>query len=114
MISGNLQDEYDPQAWIDNIGTAGTHPTFFLNEPRSLSKFAGAGAHHLNGIAERSIWMVISIARAMMMHSAIHWPEVSDPSLWPMAVQHAALYAIEYLILTLVYVPLIFSTGTLD
>jgi hypothetical protein len=25
-----------------------------------------------------------------MMHCAIHWPEVSDPSLWPMAVQHAA------------------------
>jgi hypothetical protein len=34
---------------------------------------------------------VISIVRTMMMHAAIHWPEVSDPSLWPMAVQHAAL-----------------------
>ena len=26
----------------------------------------------------------------MMIHAAIHWPEVADASLWPMAVQHAA------------------------
>jgi hypothetical protein len=26
----------------------------------------------------------------IMMHTAIHRPEMSDPSLWPMAVQHAA------------------------
>ena len=26
----------------------------------------------------------------MMIHAAIHWPEVSDASLWPMTVQHAA------------------------
>jgi hypothetical protein len=25
----------------------------------------------------------------MMLHSAIHWPDVADPCLWPMAVQHA-------------------------
>ena len=25
-----------------------------------------------------------------MLHSAIHWPEVSDPSLWPMVVQYAS------------------------
>ena len=31
----------------------------------------------------------MSIARTMMLHSAIHWPEVADPSLWPMAVQYA-------------------------
>ena len=31
----------------------------------------------------------MSIAITMMLHSAIHWPEVSDPSLWPMAVQYA-------------------------
>ena len=29
----------------------------------------------------------LSIARTMMLHSAIHWPEISDPSLWPMVVQ---------------------------
>ncbi|KAI2491272.1 hypothetical protein MHU86_23291 [Fragilaria crotonensis] len=31
----------------------------------------------------------MSIARTMMLHSAIHWPDVADASLWPMAVQHA-------------------------
>ena len=31
----------------------------------------------------------MSIARAMMLHAAIHWPEIADSSLWPMAVQHA-------------------------
>jgi len=25
----------------------------------------------------------------MMLHSAIHWPDVADPMLWPMAVRHA-------------------------
>jgi transposase InsO family protein len=60
-----------------------------LSKFEQVSKFAGAGAHHQNGMAERSIRTVISIARTMMMHAAIHWPEISDPSLWPMAVQHA-------------------------
>ena len=25
----------------------------------------------------------------MMLHAAIHWPELADPMLWPMAVSHA-------------------------
>jgi hypothetical protein len=29
------------------------------------------------------------IARTMMLHSAIHWPDVADACLWPMAVRHA-------------------------
>ena len=31
----------------------------------------------------------MSMARTMMLHASIHWPEMSDPSLWPMAVAHA-------------------------
>ena len=31
----------------------------------------------------------MSIARTMMLHAAIHWPDMADLSLWPMAVQHA-------------------------
>jgi hypothetical protein len=53
------------------------------------SKFAGVGAHHHNGVAERAIQTIMSIARTMMLHSAIHWPDVSDASLWPLAVDHA-------------------------
>ena len=52
-------------------------------------KFAGVGAHHHNGNVERAIQTVMLIARTMMLCSAIHWPDVADPMLWPMAVQHA-------------------------
>ena len=53
-------------------------------------RFAGVGAHHHNGNAERSIRTIMSIARTMMLHSVIHWPDVSDVTIWPMAVSHAA------------------------
>ena len=29
------------------------------------------------------------MAQTMLMHSSIHWPEISDPTMWPMAVRHA-------------------------
>ena len=29
------------------------------------------------------------IARTIMLHAAIHWPEVANAQLWPMAVEHA-------------------------
>jgi hypothetical protein len=51
--------------------------------------FAGTGAHHHNAIAEKNIQTIMAIARAMMLHSAVHWPEAADACLWPMAVQHA-------------------------
>ena len=51
--------------------------------------FAGVGAHHHNGVAERAIGTVMSMARTMMLHAAIRWPEVSDATLWPMAVDYA-------------------------
>jgi hypothetical protein len=31
----------------------------------------------------------MAIARTMMLHLAIHWPDVADPTLWPLAVKHA-------------------------
>jgi hypothetical protein len=31
----------------------------------------------------------MSIAWTMMLHSAVHWPDVADAALWPMAVTHA-------------------------
>ena len=32
---------------------------------------------------------VMSVARAMMLHAVMHWPDVVDATLWPMAVAHA-------------------------
>ena len=50
---------------------------------------SGVGAHHSNGIAEWNIHTVTSTARAMMHHMAIHWPEVADVTLWPLAILYA-------------------------
>ena len=80
-----------PQTYLsDNYKTFTSHEfTAKLKEFAQVSKLSGAGAHHHNGVAERNIRTIISIARTMMMHSAMHWPEVSDVELWPMAVKHA-------------------------
>jgi hypothetical protein len=54
-----------------------------------VTSFAGAGAHHHNGTAERAIQTIMNMSRTMMLHAAIHWPDVADSTLWPMAVAHA-------------------------
>ncbi|KAI2499350.1 hypothetical protein MHU86_15132 [Fragilaria crotonensis] len=51
--------------------------------------YCGTNAHHQNGIAERSIRTVSNMARAMLLHSAAHWKNGVDSSLWPMAVSYA-------------------------
>jgi GAG-pre-integrase domain len=56
---------------------------------KQIQRFAGVGAHHHNGIAERSIQTIMSMARTMMLHAAIRWPETADSALWPMAVDYA-------------------------
>ena len=80
-----------PQKYTSDNGSAFTSKGFsqHLADFKQIIKFAGAGAHHHNGIAERSIRTIMSIARTMMLHSAIHWPDVANASLWPMAVSHA-------------------------
>jgi hypothetical protein len=54
-----------------------------------IVRFDGVGAHHHNGNAERAIQTIMAIAQTMMLHTAIHWPDVADPTLWPLAVSHA-------------------------
>jgi Reverse transcriptase (RNA-dependent DNA polymerase)/GAG-pre-integrase domain len=56
---------------------------------RQVHSFAGVGAHHQNGVAERGIQTIMSMARTMMLHSAIKWPDTCDLTLWPMAVDYA-------------------------
>ena len=51
--------------------------------------FSGVGAHHQNGVAERAIQTVTSWARAMLLNSAIMWPDQFDLELWLFALQHA-------------------------
>ena len=51
--------------------------------------FVGAGAHHQNGNAETTFRTIMPFSRTMMLHPAIHWPDIADASLWTMAVAHA-------------------------
>jgi hypothetical protein len=60
-----------------------------LEAKRQSIKFSGVGAHHQNGIAERSIKTISYLARAMLIHSALRWPAKHDIELWPFALDHA-------------------------
>ena len=53
-------------------------------------KFSGVGAHHQNGVAERTIKTISSWARTMLLHATFHWPEQNHLTLWPYAFEHAA------------------------
>ena len=53
-------------------------------------RYSAVGAKWQNGIAENAIKIVSNKARTMMVHAAIHWPEVDDKSMWPFAVSYAA------------------------
>ena len=79
------------QKYLCDNGTAFTSNDFqkHLQSFHQHIRFAGVGAHHHNGHAERAISTIMSISRAMLIHSALHWPEVSDAALWPMCVAHA-------------------------
>ena len=56
---------------------------------QQFSQLAPPGSHHINGKAERSIRTMMAMARTMLLHSAIHWADQSDPTLWSLAVKHA-------------------------
>ena len=55
---------------------------------QQTTHYSGVGAHHQN-YAERNIQTVFNMARAMMLHFAIHWPQRAHPSLWPFALDQA-------------------------
>ena len=80
-----------PQKYLSDNGSVFTSREYMahLRHISQISRFAGVGAHHHNGVADWAIQTIMSIARTMMLHAAIHWPDMADPSLWPMAVQHA-------------------------
>ena len=56
----------------------------YVTELRELHQpigYCGVGAHHQNGIAERSIRTVSDIARSLILHAAMHWKDGIDSSL---------------------------------
>ena len=80
-----------PQKFVSDNGTSFVNEEFetHLKQFHQTIRHSAVGAHHSNGIAERGISSVLSIARAMMHHQAIHWPDVASVALWPLAVLHA-------------------------
>jgi hypothetical protein len=82
------------QSYLSDNGGSFTSATFteHLGTLKQVFKFAGVGAHHHNGHAERAIQMIMSIAWSMMLHSTVHWPDVANATLWPMAVTHTIFF----------------------
>ena len=51
--------------------------------------FSGVGAQHQNAAAERAIGVAQNVARAMLPHPRVCWPDEFDPSPWPFALSYA-------------------------
>ncbi|KAL7478510.1 hypothetical protein ACHAW6_004268 [Cyclotella cf. meneghiniana] len=49
----------------------------------------GVGAHHQNGVAERSIQTIANMARASMIHASLRWPDCPILDFWPLAMSYA-------------------------
>ena len=79
------------QSYLSDNGKAFTDKEYVaeLAAFKQVSHFAGVGAHHHNGVAERNIQTIMSMARTMMLHAAIRWCDTADTTLWPMAVDYA-------------------------
>ena len=79
-----------PQMYLSDNGSTFSSKEFanYLTDFRQVIFFAGLGAHHHNGIAKHSIQTLMFLSCAMMLHAAIHWPDMADTKLWPaMTVQ---------------------------
>jgi hypothetical protein len=71
---------FTSKLWTDSLLSA--------NQSQSLSD---VGAHHQNGVAERAIQTMPLMARSMLLHMAIYWPDQFSEDLWPLALDYAAL-----------------------
>ena len=54
-----------------------------------IQNCSAVGAHHQNGVAEANIGRVQRMARTMLLHLRLHWPDEFSPDLWPFALDYA-------------------------
>ena len=89
---------YEKEAWHDGVKIQAYHTDngvftskAFMEElirTNQRVRFSGSGAAHQNGVAERGILTVVSMARKMLLHAAMRNPGI-DPGHWPMAMDYA-------------------------
>ena len=65
----------------------------FMEDPLKKQQriiFSGAGDSHQNGAAYRTINTLVTMARNMLMHAALRFPEEKlSTDLWPTAMDYA-------------------------
>ena len=64
--------------WVDNC-----------HQSQQGLTFAGVGAHHANGKAERRIRELQELARTQLIHANRRWPQAISAHLWPYTLCHA-------------------------
>ena len=61
-----------------------------IDDAKQTIKYSGSHTGFQNGVAERAIQTIVSMARTMMLHAALRTPEKELSSdLWPMAMDYA-------------------------
>jgi len=74
----------------DNGRFADTIFQHHAQQAGQLISYAGVGSHHQNGIAEKKIGDLTSLARTILLHAHRNWPEAISLFLWPFALKYAA------------------------
>jgi GAG-pre-integrase domain len=75
--------------YADNVPFNSAEFKVELTSKGQTIDLSGVGAHHQNGVAERSIKTITSLARSMLLHMTFHWPFQADLQLWPFALEYA-------------------------
>ena len=69
---------FKARAWVEDC-----------HKKHQRTTYAGVGAHHQNGMAERRIRVLQDLARAQMTHASQRWPDAMSANLWPYAIRIA-------------------------
>ena len=56
---------------------------------KQILTYAGVGAHHQNGVAERRIRVLQEMTRTLLLHAQHKWPQAISPNLWPYTLRAA-------------------------